>query len=124
MEVLMTIWGTPTWAGPAKNRLPRRLAQGVVAAGQHLRDIIDPQPVEVLQHIKRELLQKGEVVGCVYDQHAFGIRSEPIHVRPVLLEQLIIISKRFRSGRVAAIHEEVQDAPKPKGTTSTRQQNW
>jgi hypothetical protein len=25
MEVLLTIWGTPTWAGPAKNRLPRRL---------------------------------------------------------------------------------------------------
>ena len=26
IEVMLTIWGTPTWAGPAKNRLPRRLA--------------------------------------------------------------------------------------------------
>lgn len=26
MEVLLTIWGTPKWAGPAQNRLPRRLA--------------------------------------------------------------------------------------------------
>jgi hypothetical protein len=26
MEVMLTIWGTPTWAGPAKNRMPRRLA--------------------------------------------------------------------------------------------------
>lgn len=26
IEVLLTIWGTPRWAGPAKNRLPRRLA--------------------------------------------------------------------------------------------------
>ena len=26
IEVMLTIWGTPTWAGPAKNRLPRRVA--------------------------------------------------------------------------------------------------
>ena len=26
MEVMLTIWGTPTWAGPGKNRMPRRLA--------------------------------------------------------------------------------------------------
>ncbi len=26
IEVMLSIWGTPTWAGPAKNRLPRRLA--------------------------------------------------------------------------------------------------
>ncbi len=26
IEVLLTIWGTPRWAGPAQNRLPRRLA--------------------------------------------------------------------------------------------------
>lgn len=26
LEVLITIWGTPRWAGPAHNRLPRRLA--------------------------------------------------------------------------------------------------
>jgi hypothetical protein len=26
MEVLLTIWGTPRWAGPAQNRLPRRLS--------------------------------------------------------------------------------------------------
>jgi hypothetical protein len=26
IEIMLTIWGTPTWAGPAKNRLPRRLA--------------------------------------------------------------------------------------------------
>jgi hypothetical protein len=26
IEVMLTIWGTPSWAGPAKNRLPRRLA--------------------------------------------------------------------------------------------------
>ena len=25
MEVMLTIWGTPGWAGPARNRLPRRL---------------------------------------------------------------------------------------------------
>jgi hypothetical protein len=35
-------------------------------------------------------------------------RREPIHVRPVLLEQFVIVSKRFRSRRVAAVHEEVQ----------------
>jgi hypothetical protein len=26
IEVMLTIWGTPSWAGPARNRLPRRLA--------------------------------------------------------------------------------------------------
>jgi hypothetical protein len=26
IEVMLTIWGTPPWAGPAKNRAPRRLA--------------------------------------------------------------------------------------------------
>lgn len=26
IEVMVTIWGTPKWAGPAQNRLPRRLA--------------------------------------------------------------------------------------------------
>jgi hypothetical protein len=26
IEVMVTIWGTPRWAGPAENRLPRRLA--------------------------------------------------------------------------------------------------
>ena len=26
MEVMLTIWGTPTWAGPARNRVPRRMA--------------------------------------------------------------------------------------------------
>jgi hypothetical protein len=26
IEVMLTIWGTPKWAGPAQNRLPRRLA--------------------------------------------------------------------------------------------------
>jgi len=26
IEVMVTIWGTPRWAGPAQNRLPRRLA--------------------------------------------------------------------------------------------------
>lgn len=26
LEVMLTIWGTPRWAGPAQNRLPRRLA--------------------------------------------------------------------------------------------------
>lgn len=26
IEVMLTIWGTPRWAGPAQNRLPRRLA--------------------------------------------------------------------------------------------------
>ena len=26
VEVMLTIWGTPKWAGPAQNRLPRRLA--------------------------------------------------------------------------------------------------
>ena len=26
LEVMLSIWGTPTWAGPAKNRLPRRIA--------------------------------------------------------------------------------------------------
>jgi Cellulase (glycosyl hydrolase family 5) len=26
IEVMLTIWGTPPWAGPAKNRMPRRLA--------------------------------------------------------------------------------------------------
>ena len=26
IEVMLSIWGTPTWAGPAKNRLPSRLA--------------------------------------------------------------------------------------------------
>jgi len=26
IEVMLTIWGTPSWAGPAKNRAPRRLA--------------------------------------------------------------------------------------------------
>ena len=26
IEVLLTIWGTPKWAGPAQNRLPRRLS--------------------------------------------------------------------------------------------------
>src|SRR5918994_3553043 len=25
LEVMLTIWGTPKWAGPAENRLPRRL---------------------------------------------------------------------------------------------------
>jgi Cellulase (glycosyl hydrolase family 5) len=26
IEVMLTIWGTPPWAGPARNRMPRRLA--------------------------------------------------------------------------------------------------
>jgi cellulase (glycosyl hydrolase family 5) len=26
IEVMLTIWGTPRWAGPARNRMPRRLA--------------------------------------------------------------------------------------------------
>jgi hypothetical protein len=27
IEVLLTVWGTPRWAGPAQNQLPRRLAE-------------------------------------------------------------------------------------------------
>jgi hypothetical protein len=39
---------------------------------------------------------------------------EPVHVRPMRLEQLVVIPKRCRSGRVAAVDEEVQRAPQPR----------
>jgi hypothetical protein len=44
-------------------------------------------------------------------------RRKPIHIRPVLLEQVVIVSKRFHSRRVAAVHEEVQLVPNPKRST-------
>ena len=60
---------------PAIDVLIGRLAGGVVAAWQHLREMIDAQPLKVGEHIERELAQEGEVVGRVDDENALGVAA-------------------------------------------------
>ena len=39
---------------------------------------------------------------------------EPVHVRPVLLQQLLVVTKLCRTGRISAVYEEVQLQRKPR----------
>jgi hypothetical protein len=57
---------------------------------------------------------RGLAIGVEHRPASDHRLSEPVHVRPMFLQQLRVVTKLSRIGRISAVHEEVQLQRKPR----------
>ena len=105
---------------PSRSRTARPRARGRRLHGCSVRAQRTHAQSNVGQRKDVQAAGRGLAVGVERRPAGDHRLREPVHVRPVLLQQLLVVTKLCRIGRISAVHEEVQLQQSLRAATTTR----